>query len=72
MGGFKDVAAQKVYTREESGTICNIFGHFPTFEEAENYLVDEAMRLSGGNQSVAASFLGITRQALNRRLKKKS
>jgi DNA-binding NtrC family response regulator len=72
MGGFKEITAQKGYTGEASGTLLNIFGHFPTFDEAENYLIDEAMKLAGGNQSLAASFLGITRQALNRRVKKKS
>ncbi len=47
-----------------------IFGHFPTLKEAERYLVSEAMRLSKGNQRIAASLLGISRQALNKRLKK--
>jgi DNA-binding protein Fis len=33
-------------------------------------LVDEAMKRSNGNQSIAALSLGISRQALNKRLKK--
>ena len=33
-------------------------------------LIDEAMRRSGGNQSIAALSLGISRQALNKRLQK--
>ncbi|HSM89971.1 MAG TPA: helix-turn-helix domain-containing protein [Desulfobacterales bacterium] len=32
--------------------------------------MDEALRRSGGNQSIAAAMLGITRQALNKRLHK--
>jgi two-component system response regulator HydG len=55
----------------EPGAIRNIFGHFPTISEATNYLVQEATRLSKGNQAMAASLLGVTRQALNKRLKKK-
>jgi DNA-binding protein Fis len=33
-------------------------------------LIDEAMKRAGGNQSIAALSLGISRQALNKRLKK--
>jgi transcriptional regulator with PAS, ATPase and Fis domain len=42
----------------------------PTLKELEQILVDEAMRRAGGNQSIAALSLGITRQALNKRLRK--
>jgi DNA-binding NtrC family response regulator len=42
----------------------------PTIKQVERLLVDEALRRSGGNQAIAAMMLGITRQALNKRLKK--
>jgi DNA-binding NtrC family response regulator len=42
----------------------------PTLKEVEQILVDEALRRAGGNQSIAALSLGITRQALNKRLNK--
>jgi DNA-binding NtrC family response regulator len=42
----------------------------PTLKQVEVLLVDEALRRSGGNQAIAAMMLGITRQALNKRLKK--
>ncbi|ALC15840.1 two-component sigma54-specific transcriptional regulator, Fis family [Desulfuromonas soudanensis] len=42
----------------------------PTLDEAGGLLVREAMERAGGNQSVAASFLGISRPALCQRLKK--
>jgi len=45
-----------------------IAGRFPTLKEAENFLVAEAMRRAKGNQGIAATLLGITRQSLNRRL----
>jgi DNA-binding NtrC family response regulator len=42
----------------------------PTLKQAERFLVAEAMRRAEGNQSIAAMSLGISRQALNKRLKK--
>lgn len=47
-----------------------IFGHFPTLSEIETYVQDEALRISGGNQRIAAAYLGMTRQTLNKRLRK--
>ncbi|MCP4575270.1 MAG: sigma-54-dependent Fis family transcriptional regulator [Deltaproteobacteria bacterium] len=44
----------------------------PTLKEAEESLIAEALRRSKGNQSIAARLLGISRQALNRRMKAKS
>jgi DNA-binding protein Fis len=35
-------------------------------------LVDEALKRANNNQSIAALSLGISRQALNKRLKKKA
>jgi DNA-binding NtrC family response regulator len=43
----------------------------PTLKQVEELLVTEAMKRSKGNQSVAALNLGITRQALNKRLRNK-
>lgn len=43
---------------------------FPTLKESTEYLVDEAMRRAQGNQSIAARMLGISRPALNKRLRK--
>ncbi len=40
----------------------------PTLKEAEDLLIAEALRRADGNQAQAAAFLGISRQALNRRL----
>jgi DNA-binding NtrC family response regulator len=39
-----------------------------TLKQAEERVIKEALERAGGNQSVAAKMLGITRQALNRRL----
>jgi DNA-binding NtrC family response regulator len=43
-------------------------GHFPTLKEMETFLVKEAISRTNGNQSKAASLLGISRQAMNKRL----
>jgi two-component system nitrogen regulation response regulator GlnG len=40
----------------------------PTLKEMEHYLIDEALRRAEGNQRIAAEMLGLTRQALNKRL----
>lgn len=42
----------------------------PTLQEAGELLVAEALARSGGNQTIAASLLGISRPALSKRLKK--
>jgi len=42
----------------------------PTIKQAAQLLVAEAMKRANGNQSVAAGLLGITQQALSKRLKK--
>ena len=42
----------------------------PTLKESETLLISEALRRSNGNQGIAAELLGISRQALNKRLKR--
>jgi len=41
----------------------------PTLKQTEQLLISEAMKRANGNQAIAATLLGITRQALNKRLK---
>ena len=41
----------------------------PTLRQATAKLIAEAMRRSHGNQSIAADWLGISHQALSKRLK---
>ena len=53
---------------KDTSLLSGIFGKFPTLKEAENHLISEALKLSNGNQGIAASLLGITRHALNKRL----
>jgi DNA-binding NtrC family response regulator len=46
------------------------FSRFPTLREAEMELINRALEFAKGNQGVAASLLGISRQALNNRLRR--
>lgn len=48
-----------------------IFGRFPTLKEMEKFMTDRALERAGGNQGAAASLLGLTRQALNKRLNRR-
>jgi transcriptional regulator with PAS, ATPase and Fis domain len=41
----------------------------PTLKEATRLLISEAMERSENNQSIAATMLGISQQALSKRLK---
>jgi len=56
-------------TDTDEGPLLSINSRFPTLKEADDFLVDEAMRRAKDNQGIAAMLLGITRQSLNRRLK---
>ncbi|MQM35111.1 MAG: two-component system response regulator, partial [Candidatus Accumulibacter phosphatis] len=56
-------------TAEAPGALPVIIpGRFPTLDEVEEAMVKEALRRSGGNQGIAATLLGLSRPALNRRL----
>lgn len=48
-----------------------IFGRFPTLDEVSEYAVNEALAVSE-NMSQAAKLLGISKQALHKRLKKRT
>ena len=43
-------------------------GTLPTLEEAERFLIAEALEKSGGNQTAAARMLGVSQSTLSRRL----
>jgi DNA-binding NtrC family response regulator len=63
---------RSLHKAEDRGEyLFEIQGRLPTLQEADEYLVAEAMRRADGNQGIAASMLGLTRQALNKRLTRK-
>jgi DNA-binding NtrC family response regulator len=55
---------------EPSSTLISFHDQLPTLREMEDLLVEEAMKRAGNNQGIAAMSLGISRQALNKRLSK--
>ncbi|MCJ7538349.1 MAG: sigma-54-dependent Fis family transcriptional regulator, partial [Desulfobacterales bacterium] len=57
---------------EEKKVLLAFSEQLPTLKQADQLLIDEAMKRANDNQSTAALSLGITRQALNRRLKLKN
>ena len=74
---FKEYIARKTRQDPDSPTELKHGGEtpfaalesLPTMKEVGNLLIDEALNRTNGNQSLAAEMLGITRQALNWRLK---
>jgi PAS domain S-box-containing protein len=78
MDSFKKfIKSRGLFSRNETlpsvqGTVSmiDIFGHFPTLKESEYHLISDALKRSNGNQGIAASLLGLTRQALNNRIKR--
>ncbi len=48
--------------------LVQMFGRFPSIREMEDFLIGEAIRLTGGNQTAAAALLDISRPTLNKRL----
>jgi len=46
------------------------FPTFPTLKYAETFLIERALEIAKNNQGTAARMLGITRQALNNRLRR--
>ncbi len=85
-GGILSLDTFRAAVRSESGTATIArerpsappaasagvtFGeHLPSLKEVQDALVGEAIARCGGNQSAAAAMLGVSRQALNKRLRK--
>lgn len=63
-----DVSSGKPKTGKEP-LIIFPSDQLPSPRQSQTILIDEAMKRAKNNQSVAAQLLGISRQALNRRLK---
>ncbi|MFP4510667.1 MAG: sigma-54-dependent transcriptional regulator [Spirochaetota bacterium] len=45
-------------------------GTFPKLADVERFLIDEALRRAGGNQTTAASMLGVSQSTLSRRTRR--
>ncbi|MFO7982860.1 MAG: sigma-54 dependent transcriptional regulator [Desulfuromonadales bacterium] len=72
IGGHSQITSERKFGESDS-QISNPFLEIealPTLAQSADMLVNEAMGRAQGNQSIAAGMLGISRQALNKRLKK--
>lgn len=56
-------------TRQPKGSMITFGETLPTIKQAAHLLIEEAMRRTGGNQTAAAKMIGISQQALSKRLK---
>jgi DNA-binding NtrC family response regulator len=65
-----DSSVQLEGSQQTANELLSFPGRFPTLKEAEDSLVDEALRRAEGNQTIAAELLGISRRALNNRLRR--
>lgn len=72
MESFKSKLGEIQQTFEPAAGDEMIFpGTLPTMKQMENMLVDEALKRADGNQTIASQLLGMTRQALNKRLSRR-
>jgi DNA-binding NtrC family response regulator len=80
MDRFKDVIGDRPLThvgntlqiKSVADALQVALHRLPKISEVEDYLIKEAMRLAKGNQGIAASLIGLSRQTLNKRLQKVS
>jgi two-component system, NtrC family, nitrogen regulation response regulator GlnG len=72
---FKDAGALEIQATDSQDNqnlvfpgLANFPARLPTLKEAEESLISEALLRADNNQGIAAGLLGISRQALNKRL----
>ncbi len=58
--------------RDDAGVIESLFGYFPTLAELTEHVIDLSLKKTNHNQTKAAQVLGISKQALSKRLKKRN
>jgi len=69
--GHSVVKSKPTADQDKAGEApLSVSTRFPTMEEAEDFLIAEALRRAEGNQSIAANLLGLSRRALNNRLRR--
>lgn len=76
MESFKDIIEKErghldideINDTQKDEKVSGFLKGIPTLKEAEKFLIEIALNEAKGNQGIAASILGISRQALNKRL----
>jgi transcriptional regulator with GAF, ATPase, and Fis domain len=72
IGGGKEPHQTDQETDSASPPIFGGIKGFPTQKQVERLLISEALKMANNNQGIAASLLGMSRQALNKRLVRKN
>ena len=71
IAGKSDLAATQQSEEPSTRLVAWSPDRLPTLKEAEDALIAEALSRADGNQGVAAGLLGVSRQALNKRLRRR-
>ena len=74
LGSFYEVIGEDVSRNanpRESSSLISFPEILPTIRQVTDLLVEEAMRRCDGKQTVASELIGISQQALSKRLKRK-
>jgi two-component system, NtrC family, nitrogen regulation response regulator GlnG len=71
IAGESDLVAAEHPEEPVAGLVAWAPDRLPTLKEAEEALITEALSRADGNQGVAAGLLGVSRQALNKRLRRR-
>ena len=66
----RTLLSEHIETQHQSDALLSFPNRFPTLGEAEDSIIAEALRRANGNQTIAAELLGISRRALNNRLRR--
>jgi DNA-binding NtrC family response regulator len=69
IGQGSEVKAYSAQPNLALGELYSGLDRLPSLDESEDSLIEEAMRRTAGNHTLAAGLLGITRQTLHRRVK---
>jgi two-component system nitrogen regulation response regulator GlnG len=72
LGPFKNAIGQRMDAPARGASkaaMFRLFESLPSLSEVSDFLVDEALRRSKGNQSAAARLLGVSPQAVSKRVK---
>ncbi len=74
LGSFREIITEPILDTTNLQTSQSIpweslfDGRFPSLKEIQDSLIAEALRIAEGNQTIAASMLGINRKTLNKKL----
>jgi DNA-binding NtrC family response regulator len=73
LSSFREVLGRGAVSpsSRDSDTPMPFPDRLPSIKQVTDWLVEEALKRSSGNQSIAAGLLGITHQALSKRLQRK-